>query len=56
VHGNVNVVAVSHTVAIRNMKSENPEVRQFESGLVNFISGCKAKGCPVSIQIEDDPT
>jgi len=25
------------------MKSENPEVRQFESGLVNFISECKAK-------------
>jgi hypothetical protein len=55
VYGNIDVVAVPYTAPIRNMKSANSGVRQFASGLLNFISECQAEGCPVTIQIEDDP-
>ncbi len=51
----INSVKVPYILSIRNMKSATSEVRRFVSGLVDFISECEAKGCPVSIQIEDDP-
>jgi RNAse (barnase) inhibitor barstar len=56
VTGNVNAVEVPYTLSIRNMRSANSGVRLFVSNLVDFISKREAEGCPVSIQIEDDPT
>jgi RNAse (barnase) inhibitor barstar len=55
VTGCINTVEVPYTLSIRNMKSANGEVRRFVSDLADLISESEARGCPVSIEFEDDP-
>ncbi len=54
VNGSINAVEVPYTINIEGMRSASHEVQHFVSDLVDFISDREAKGCPVSIRIENN--